>query len=299
MLMGDYPKAIECYKAALAIAKEIGDRGGEGNNLNNLGVAYGSLEEHLAARDRFREAAGVFDELRRELADGQRVTIFVEHSKAYRGLVAALVALGEHAEALLVAERGRSRALADLLERAGSAGGGAALSRQRLAAAVEAGLDWPAVDQLAAEANAALVFYFVDRAQLLTWVVTAAMGRDAELRFMSTPLPADLGAEGLGGLVAGFGRGVRGARGEAEARPAAAALLAAAADHQPGKEAMDASLLLPDEAAAAAQLRAALAAEEHQEKRRLLVELSDLSEKDAVSAQKLGQRQPFIACIPT
>ena len=87
------------------------------------------------------------------------------------------MALGEHAEALLVAERGRSRALADLLERAGSAGGGAALSRQRSAAAAEAGLDWPAVGQLAAEAGAALVFYFVDGKQLLTWVVTAAARR--------------------------------------------------------------------------------------------------------------------------
>ena len=62
--------------------------------------------------------------------------------------------------------------------------------------------------QLAAEAKAALVFYFVDdndddeESKLLTWVVTAATAQaDAQLRFRSSPLPAGLGAAGLGGLA--------------------------------------------------------------------------------------------------
>jgi CHAT domain-containing protein/tetratricopeptide (TPR) repeat protein len=288
-LLGDSPKAIECHTAALAIAWEIGNRRGEGGDLNNLGVAHMSLGELGAARDRYRDAVAVFDGLRRELADGQRVTIFAEHAKAYRGLVAALVALGEHSEALLVAERGRSRALADLLERAASGEGGADLQRQRSAAEVaEAGLEWPAVGQLAAEAGAALVFYFVHGNQLLTWVVTAATASEAQLRFKSSPLPTDLGVAGLTGLVADFGRGVRGARGEAsEAQPAAAALLAAAADHQPGKDAAEASLHLLDRAAAAERLRAALVAKNHKEKRRLLADLADEVHRDAARVEPL------------
>jgi hypothetical protein len=70
---------------------------------------------------------------------------------------------------------------------------------QRDLAAVEHGLDWPAVGQLAVEARAALVFYFIDESNelLLTWVVRATDGvaANANLHFKATPLPAGLGAE--------------------------------------------------------------------------------------------------------
>ena len=43
--LGDARKAIEFYEQALAIAREIGDRRGEGNALGNLGIAYKDLGE--------------------------------------------------------------------------------------------------------------------------------------------------------------------------------------------------------------------------------------------------------------
>ena len=38
--LGDFQQAIECYTKSLNIAKEQGDRAGEGGSYNNLGVAY-------------------------------------------------------------------------------------------------------------------------------------------------------------------------------------------------------------------------------------------------------------------
>ena len=39
---GDFSKAIECHTLDLAIAKEVGDRAGEGKTYGNLGNAYRS-----------------------------------------------------------------------------------------------------------------------------------------------------------------------------------------------------------------------------------------------------------------
>ena len=39
-------KAIEFYEQALVIAREIGNRKGEGNNLDNLGSAYAYLRRY-------------------------------------------------------------------------------------------------------------------------------------------------------------------------------------------------------------------------------------------------------------
>ncbi len=43
--MGDAPRAIGFYEQYLVIAREIGDRRGEGNSLGNLGAAYAALGE--------------------------------------------------------------------------------------------------------------------------------------------------------------------------------------------------------------------------------------------------------------
>ena len=47
--LGDYQKAIEYHKKHLKIAKEIGDRAGEGGADGNLGNAYDSLGDYQKA----------------------------------------------------------------------------------------------------------------------------------------------------------------------------------------------------------------------------------------------------------
>ena len=48
--LGQYEKAIEHHKQALAISREIGDRQGEGNHLGNLGLVYINLGQYDEAK---------------------------------------------------------------------------------------------------------------------------------------------------------------------------------------------------------------------------------------------------------
>ena len=47
---GDYVKAIEYHKQDLAIAKEVGDRAGEGTAYRNLGTCHMHLNERQVWR---------------------------------------------------------------------------------------------------------------------------------------------------------------------------------------------------------------------------------------------------------
>ena len=49
--LGDYVKAIEYHTQHLAVAKEVGDRAGEGRTYANLGNAYQSQGDFSKAID--------------------------------------------------------------------------------------------------------------------------------------------------------------------------------------------------------------------------------------------------------
>ena len=56
--LGETRQAIEYYEQALAIAREIGDRRGEGSALGNLGIAYADLGEAAPGHRVLRAGAG-------------------------------------------------------------------------------------------------------------------------------------------------------------------------------------------------------------------------------------------------
>jgi tetratricopeptide (TPR) repeat protein len=60
--LGDVRKAIECYKQALAIAREIRDLSGEGSALGNLGSAYLDLGETRKAVEFYDQALAILRE---------------------------------------------------------------------------------------------------------------------------------------------------------------------------------------------------------------------------------------------
>ena len=62
--LGDYRKAIEYYKKDLKIALEIDDRAGKGTVYHNIGNGYFSLEQFDNAVDNFVSAVEAFDTLR-------------------------------------------------------------------------------------------------------------------------------------------------------------------------------------------------------------------------------------------
>ena len=61
--LGEARRAIEYYEQALAIAREIGDRRGEGAHLGNLGLAYAALGEVRRAIEYHEQALSVAREI--------------------------------------------------------------------------------------------------------------------------------------------------------------------------------------------------------------------------------------------
>jgi tetratricopeptide (TPR) repeat protein len=61
--LGEARQAIEYYEQALEIAREIGDRRGEGNRLGNLGTAYKRLGDSARARKLWEQALRIFEDI--------------------------------------------------------------------------------------------------------------------------------------------------------------------------------------------------------------------------------------------
>ena len=53
---GQYDQVLQNYQQALIIAREVGNRVGEGTTLNNIGETYRALGEHGQALENFRQA---------------------------------------------------------------------------------------------------------------------------------------------------------------------------------------------------------------------------------------------------
>ncbi|MDJ0692695.1 MAG: tetratricopeptide repeat protein, partial [Xenococcaceae cyanobacterium MO_188.B32] len=54
--ISQYREAFQSWQNALTIYREIGDRGGEANSLNNLGNAYYSLGEYARAIEFYQQS---------------------------------------------------------------------------------------------------------------------------------------------------------------------------------------------------------------------------------------------------
>ncbi|PZV07594.1 MAG: Fis family transcriptional regulator [Leptolyngbya sp.] len=113
---GNYPTAIDYYQQSLVISREIGDRDNEAMALTNIGLAYLNLNNLLAAETALWEAIPLLEDLRDSaLPDADKVRLFDLQASTYKLLEQALVLQGKNEAALEVAERGRSRAFAELL----------------------------------------------------------------------------------------------------------------------------------------------------------------------------------------
>ena len=150
-----YPKALKYYEQALEIRKQVGDRPGEGVSLNNIGGVYKILEQHTKALDYYNEALAirkqvgdrlgegitlnnigsyflykgnfteaekilrkgiqVWNSLRPDLKDQDKISIFDQQVTTYRSLQQALIAQNKNNDALEISEQSRARAFTELL----------------------------------------------------------------------------------------------------------------------------------------------------------------------------------------
>ncbi|NEQ09212.1 MAG: tetratricopeptide repeat protein [Moorea sp. SIO4E2] len=113
--LGDYPKAIENHQQSLTIARAIGYRQREGGFLHNLGYALFKSGDLKQAQTFLTKAMEVRESLRPGLPDNHKITLSEQQSNTYLALQQVLIARNKTDAALEVAERGRARALAELL----------------------------------------------------------------------------------------------------------------------------------------------------------------------------------------
>ncbi|WP_236142044.1 CHAT domain-containing protein [Nostoc sp. CMAA1605] len=113
---GDYTKALDFYQQALAILKQVGNTEGVGTTLSNIAASYNSLGNYADAEKTLFAAIEVFESLRtKELSDDQKISIFEKQASNYRFLQQVLINQNKINTALEIAERGRARALVELL----------------------------------------------------------------------------------------------------------------------------------------------------------------------------------------
>ncbi|CAN9504591.1 unnamed protein product [Ophioblennius macclurei] len=113
----NYAQAVMYLQEGLRLAEQLGRREDEAKVRHRLGLslwAGGNLEE---AQHQLYKASALLETIRHEtqLSPDYRLTLFHVQTSSYQALQRVLVSLGRHDEALAVAERGRTRAFADLL----------------------------------------------------------------------------------------------------------------------------------------------------------------------------------------
>ncbi|KAM4527799.1 tetratricopeptide repeat protein 28 isoform 2-T2 [Odontesthes bonariensis] len=113
----NYAQAVMYLQEGLRLAEQLGRREDEAKIRHRLGLslwASGNMEE---AQHQLYRASALFETIRHETQHSldYKLSLFDLQTSSYQALQRVLVSLGRHDEALAIAERGRTRAFADLL----------------------------------------------------------------------------------------------------------------------------------------------------------------------------------------
>ncbi|NEO49152.1 MAG: tetratricopeptide repeat protein [Moorea sp. SIO4A3] len=176
--LGKYKKAIDYQQNSLAIAREIGNRKGEASSLNNIGATFLKKNHLKQAQTHVFDAIKIWEDIRQDLGneDDWKISIFEQQSRSYRLLQQVLVAQGKPKQALEISERGRNRALIDLLA--------AQLSETTQKTKAPTLKD---IQEIAKQQQATLVEYSIVDDQIYIWVIAPT----GEITFRSNTLPQD------------------------------------------------------------------------------------------------------------
>jgi len=178
--LGDYNQAIEYHQRHLQIAQETGDRQGEIASSNNLGLALRDSGKLAEAETILRRVIEDHEQIRGLLdQDSWKITLLEEQVRTYRLLQQVLVTQEKPFAALEIAERGRTRALIELLLKS--------LSPAQQESAIA---DYPKlaeIKQIAVQQKATLVEYsLVSESLLYIWVIRP---KDKKIEFRSVDIP--------------------------------------------------------------------------------------------------------------
>jgi len=173
----DYRKAIDFLQQSIAIARKIGDQRVAAISLNNLGIAFLRNQELSQANRALYQSIQLKEALWQELGPNHthKLSLFEKGSNTYRNLQRVLVLQNQPQLALEVAERGRTRTLAEQMARP--------LQRQSLQPPT-----LEDIQRLAVAHNATLVEYssLPNYDMLLVWVIPP----NGPIRFKAIDLDA-------------------------------------------------------------------------------------------------------------
>ncbi|XP_046683407.1 tetratricopeptide repeat protein 28 isoform X2 [Homalodisca vitripennis] len=115
--LGNTSQAVAYLQQGLAIAEMVGRREEEARIRHRLGLALWGNGQLELAQAQLEQAAHLLESIRRETrgSSDYKLSLFDLQTASYQALQHVLVGLGRREEALLVAERGRTRAFVDLL----------------------------------------------------------------------------------------------------------------------------------------------------------------------------------------
>lgn len=209
----DYERALQFYRESLAIARQINYRRGVGLMLTNIGATLLELNRLPEAETILKEGIQVLDALAERAAetDEDRISLSERHLRSYQLLQQVLMAQNRPEEALVAAEAGRARGLAELL--------GRKLDRAQLDPP-----NWQEIKAIAENKNATLVTYSIidsrdgkGQSQLYIWAVSPQGNigfKSVDLESLNQSLSqlidtsrSAMGIGGRGGLVAEFDPG--------------------------------------------------------------------------------------------
>ena len=115
--LGEFSKSEEHLQRALKITRETGSKSGEDNVLFLLGLYSANQGEYKKAREYLYESIACTEKCRERLEDKHKLSLDDQTFFNYRVLYTLLIIHGNVSEALCTAERGRARALVDLMSK--------------------------------------------------------------------------------------------------------------------------------------------------------------------------------------
>ncbi len=197
-----FRNSVDSFKLCVNVTRSTGEPTSLAETLNALGTAYIGTGELDKSENSLYESIEILESLRQGLNDANKVSIFELQMNVYANLQNLLLERKKVAEALELTERGRARALVELLSK-------------RLGATSEAlPITYPKIaeiKQIAREQNATIVEYWTTDPftplQIWIWVVNP----QGEINFRKVYIPEGTSIESLVPEVLGD-LGVRGRR---------------------------------------------------------------------------------------
>jgi CHAT domain-containing protein len=180
-----YSKALEYLQQSLTISKTIGDKDSEGIGLNNIGDVLLKQKKPALAEKSLREAIAIWETIRgsknnsgQGLSDSAKVSFADRVAETYKLLQRSLIEQNKPQAALEIAERGRARALAELLA---SRSVDAATNTLKLPKSP----NLVKIQQIAKSQNATLVEYSLIDDTIYIWVIPP----NGSITFKQSKLP--------------------------------------------------------------------------------------------------------------